>query len=510
MNKALKIETTALIAFLAASFMIAAIPMSIAADGWSLVYDGRSVKGYPDLREYVWQKIPVAPPHGTYDRIGLHRLVKTGITPKGVVFMNHYPGFTPEQLMNWPEANWTRYENSSQAIYWANRGFDVYTVDYRNGFVPPTLNASQLLFMADWGMDIFMSDLREAILKTKEVSGAQKIFIADTGLSYGAMNYAVKYGKEDLRGIIMLGIDTSNLGSAPIGARIGNQTNTYNATKLMSDANSKGNWSDESAGWYNYLYAANNPGAPNINPLTGQSMGPPLNPVTNKTWTNITEFQATALYMAYGPGGLTNIYGGYADPTTIVQFYAGRDRYRPWTDQIERRAMWDWINCPYIAYDYDDHWSEISVPMLVFASELLDNRTGQLRLTNGISTTDFTGIYLKNYGWLDVYCGTYSARDVSEPSLQWMLGQMAGLKATAFCNVTVMPGWTWNFFTHSTGGTGSHTYQWYEGATMLQGQTSMVLPVTKTTRGTYTFYCKVTDSEGATAYSNPVTLAVLG
>jgi len=82
--------------------------------------------------------------------------------------------------------------------------------------------------------------------------------------------------------------------------------------------------------------------------------------------------------------------------------------------------------------------------------------------------------------------------------------------ASAFSSVTVLAGWTWNFFVHSNGGVRPHTYQWYEGTTLLQGQTSMVLTVTKTVRGTYTFYCKVVDAERTTANSNAVTLTVIG
>ena len=181
----------------------------------------------------------------------------------------------------------------------------------------------------------------------------------------------------------------------------------------------------------------------------------------------------------------------------------------PWRWRIERQAMTDWVNCPYLTYDYDDHWKEIGVPMLVFASGLYDNRTGMLNLTSGINNTDFTGILLPKYGWLDVYVGKYSARDVSQPALDWMLNRYKAPAATAFCNVTVITGWTWNFFVHSIGGIGSHTYQWYEGTTMLQGQTSMILPVTKNTPGLYTYYCKITDSEGTTINSNTVTLTVL-
>jgi plastocyanin len=38
----------------------------------------------------------------------------------------------------------------------------------------------------------------------------------------------------------------------------------------------------------------------------------------------------------------------------------------------------------------------------------------------------------------------------------------------------------------------------------------MVLTVTKTAPGTYTYYCKITDSEGTTANTNNVTLTVMG
>jgi len=94
----------------------------------------------------------------------------------------------------------------------------------------------------------------------------------------------------------------------------------------------------------------------------------------------------------------------------------------------------------------------------------------------------------------------------------WAAGQvgMQLVTASAFSNVTLLPGWTWNFFVHGAGGIGTYTYQWFEGSTLLQGQTSMVVSVTKNTPGTYAYFCKVTDSVGSAVNSNAVYLTVLG
>jgi hypothetical protein len=91
-----------------------------------------------------------------------------------------------------------------------------------------------------------------------------------------------------------------------------------------------------------------------------------------------------------------------------------------------------------------------------------------------------------------------------------LLTYYSPIGASAFCSVTVWTGWKWYFFVQSVGGVGSHTYQWYEGNATMQGQTSTVLSVTKSVAGAYTYYCQVTDSDGASVNSNIVTLNVLG
>ena len=473
---------------------------------WTLTVDGRGMKAYPDLKEYVWQRNASAPPNGPYDKIGLHRLVKTGVTPKGVVFLTNCPtwGMGETRISNPTSDTWTKYENYSQAIYWANRGFDVYAIDYRPHFAPQNLSANQTSFAANWGLDMWISDTKDAAEKVKEVSGSQKFFISGecTG-AFTALNYATKYWKTDLKGIILLDANSFVQGY-PI-LRVANGNSTFNLTAVTNSMNAISNWTYNPFGALAPIaaYALQNPGAPAQYP-PGTPLSPPTNPATNKTWANITEWVVGTVNVIY-----TNITGGWGDISQIEYNFA-KTEFLPLRFLVEMVAMIDWANCPFLPFDYNDHYNEIGVPILAFDTQLFSNRTGALQFVNGINSTDFTGVMLRNYGHLDVYIGTFSARDVSEPAYQWMLGHLSSLDVSAFQSVTLIPGWTWNFFAQNIGGSAPYKYQWYEGLNPIQGQTSMVLPVTKTAPGLYSFYCRVTDKDGTTTTSNAVTLTVIG
>jgi len=414
-----KTKVSALIALFVIGLVTSAIPVSsYSSDGWTLVAE-RGVKAYPDLMETVWQKNASAPPHGSYDKIGLHRLVKVGIERRGVLLILPGTWSSGEQLIsNPPEAPWTKYENYTHAIYWANRGFDVYSIDYRTHFVPNILIPAQLLFMKDWGWDQWISDIKEAVDKAKEVSGAKRIYMS--GESFGgsaAMNYASKYWEEDLKGIILLDGGT--------GGKRGGETNTYNLTKAIEVMIATKTWSREVGApavgaVFLYKYALANPGAPAMFP-PGNWLLPLINPRTGLPWTNITEYCAYSLYMSWGPGGVTNIYEGYGKPSVMIQIMSTFDRYWPTRLTLESTAISDHINCPYVTYDFDDHYIEIDNPLLAFASGLFANRTGLFRFVHGIANPDFTGIMLPRYGHLDVYSGEYSERDVSAPTYEWLI-----------------------------------------------------------------------------------------
>lgn len=407
------------------------------------------MKAYPDLTETVWQKNASAPPNGPYDKIGLHRLVKAGSEPVGVLFICPGTWSSGEQIIsNPPEDPSTKYENDTEAIYWANRGFDVYAIDYRTHFVPIYLTASQLSFMANWGWDQWISDIKEAVDMAKEVSGAKRIYMA--GESFGgsaAMNYASLYWEEDLKGIILLD-------GGPGGKR-GGQTNTYNLTKAIEIMITAGNWSIEvhsTGGIYLFQYADAYPGAPpNFPPPYWPPLQPTINPMTGLPWANIAEYCAFAIYMAWGPGGVSNIYGGYGEASVMIHICATFDRYWPARLTLESAAISNWNNCPYVTTDFDDHYIEIDVPLLGFTSQLF-GLPYMGPFIHGIANPDFTGILLMGYGHLDVYSGVHSETDVSAPTYDWMIshrmlvgcgglrigGKWTSGESTIFINATVI------------------------------------------------------------------------
>jgi len=230
------------------------------------------------------------------------------------------------------------------------------------------------------------------------------------------MNYASLYWKEDLKGILLRDGGTGS--KYPEGV-----TNSFNLPVVIAGMIATGSWANEVGGAPGSIfvmrYADQNPTAPAEFP-PGTPLEPEINPFTGLEWANIQEWAAFMIYMAWGPGVVSNIYGGKGDPAVMIHIDATFDRYWPSRLSLESAAIRDWDNCPYISFDFDDHYSEIDVPILAFTSELMGLAYwGPFR--HGIANPDFTGIYLWEYGHLDVYSGEDSAVDVSQPTVEWLM-----------------------------------------------------------------------------------------
>ena len=516
-----KIGSIILVLLLVFGFAVAVFPAirttKAATSSWTLVTNARPMKAYPNLLESVWQANATMAPNGPYDKIQLHRLVQAGVTPQGVVFIIGCPvwGTGTFMISNPATDNWTKTENYSQAIFWANRGFDVYAIDFRTFFIPAGLNFSQMSFMANWGWDQWVSDIKQAADQVKAVSGAGKFFMVGqcTGAE-AALNYATKYWQTDLKGIILEDLNFQGVTPYPVvGNPVG--TNSYNLTQTISNMNATNSYAAPASVGFVLVqailsYALQNPGAPAQYP-PGTPLQPTINPKTNATWNNITEYVGAWIQNGLGnpvpPGWYSNINGGVGNVTQIEYCFANQE-VLPNRLQLENVAMADWINCPYMTYDYNDHYKEIGVPILAFGGGISANFTGTFNWVRGTASSDFAGVMLNNYGHLDVFFGTNSAKDVSQPALNWMVSHYQPPSASAFCSVSVMRGQTWMFFVQVSKGTAPYKFQWYEGSAPIAGQTDMVLSIAKTVSGTYTYYCQITDADGTVINSNTVTLTV--
>jgi hypothetical protein len=81
-----------------------------------------------------------------------------------------------------------------------------------------------------------------------------------------------------------------------------------------------------------------------------------------------TEWYAFMLQNNLGTRGLpsgtvSNVLGGYGNVTQF-EYYAANSEFVSLRLFLENTAMADWVNCPYMTYDYNDHYGEIGVPIL--------------------------------------------------------------------------------------------------------------------------------------------------
>ena len=385
---------------------------------WVQTVDGRGLKAYPDLREDVWEMRRA--PYGPYDRIGVHRVVKEGIEPHGVYFMLPGTWSNGEQLISNPITDSrTKYEEHSHALYLANRGWDVYAIDYRTHFVDQQLTPDNLSFMVDWGWNEWIGDLKEAINLAKAVSGDMKVYLAGDSFGGRAMShYASMFWEEDLKGILPRDGGTV----AKYDEYVNNE---YDLPAMIAGLAAE-NWSREVGGsgtLFFYQYAIENPGALAVFPpwepwypwpafFTGQLLPGAFPGLLLFEW------------CAAGLASVSNMAEGFGDPAVMVALMAGFDRYWPTRLSLDDSAINDWNDCPYVAtglipYDFDDYYHEIDVPLLGFSAD--SYYTGLSTFRHQIVNPDFTGIMLPGYRHLDVYSGEFSVQDVSEPTYEWLM-----------------------------------------------------------------------------------------
>ncbi len=387
-----------------ATIIIQNQPIWVKDDGWDLIIKARASYPYPDLREYYWEKVPKQLPNDEYDRIGLCRVVDCSTKTGDVVFILPGTWSAGSQLIGQRDSDfyYTREESRAYALYLANRGFDVFSINYRTYYVPDTIDKSETDFMMDWGWDQWISDIDECVQKIKDITGKRKIFMAGQSFGGGAMeNYAALHWKHNLKGLI--GLDG---GSGGKNAAI--TTNTHNLSAAL-EAVPSGGWAQEAPFHLCWKYAYQFPGAPAIDPYTM------LPPIPAPAFNNISEFGKFYLTTMTN---LSNMSGGYGTIMPMLSILSGLTKFFPTRLGIETANFRDWNCSTQVTTDFDEYIINIDLPYFGVHSGMSGLNTFLYGTAN---PSDFTAFDLPYYRHLDIYAGEHMEEDISEPLVEWLI-----------------------------------------------------------------------------------------
>ena len=345
---------------------------------FAAVGSARTFATEPGVYEFVFQE-QRGP--SSYDRIGLHRItLGPKPTARPPIVMLYLPGtnMNGEVAVDDP-----RY---SLPLYMASQGVDFWALDYRTHFVPPSTSSAGLAELQTWTNEMFEADISAAARFVMGTSRRPKIFLA--GFSRGVL-FAYLYAAahpESLKGLVIFdgGIGHGRRGSPPPG--------TY-----ADDVSGKHlTWDKRQA---LMRLVINDPGAP-----------APL-PQFKTAAANLDHVVYESAGFG-GKGGLANPFAGLADPSVLARVLIRYDRY--------------WPN----VQDYEDSFTpsmakilrSSEIPVLAFTSTNIAPNWPQGVIKSAASTgsRDVTVKILRNWGHLDVICGTLAEHQVFAPVLVWL------------------------------------------------------------------------------------------
>ncbi|HUO05383.1 MAG TPA: alpha/beta fold hydrolase [Candidatus Binataceae bacterium] len=324
-----------------------------------------------------------------FDKIGLHRLDKGSAPPAHPAAVVLY---LPGTNMNGEIAlDDPRY---SFQVYLATRGIDVWSMDYRTHFIPPSTPESDLSELTGWTNDLFISDIDTAAKFIGAQTGQAKIFIA--GFSRGgefAYMFAAMH-PERVAGLVILdgyipvvALESEPLPPGKYAVDIGGKHLTYEKRKALMQM------------------VIDNPNQP-----------API-PKYKTAGENLEHVLYDADGFFGGHGGLANPQGGHSNVSVLARLLIGYDRYWP--------AIQD--------HEYPFTLARLAalkatkVPVIAFAS----TNMGRIWTEGGEAAAHVTGApaaevsFTKFDGWghLDVLAGTDSEKRVFAPTAKFIMRQ---------------------------------------------------------------------------------------
>jgi pimeloyl-ACP methyl ester carboxylesterase len=376
-------------------------PAAASADGasWKVDQAERPLAAGSSVQETVWST--GRPPGGPFDKIAVHRYraKAAGATNGGaaapVATLLYLPGTNMNGIARLTD------EAHNLWVYLANRGVEVFAIDYRTRFIPPDTPPTGLASLRTWGVDAFTADIAAAAALARKESGREKLFVA--GFSRGVFLAYAYAGTEfdKVAGLIVLDGPFKN--HAPKGQ--------FDAAAGLAKLESAGTWGTDvsgSLGW------------DNRQKLMDTVAANPDAPASDAKFKTIGDQLANVLQFAWRPGGLANPQGGMSRPRTLATLLGGYDRYYPTVQDVDGRSIADYDDDP--KTPVDDKWGELKLPILLFASTGMggDFLLNAIYSADKSGSTDVTLNVLERYGHLDVLVGDHAQKDVFEPTIAWL------------------------------------------------------------------------------------------
>jgi len=383
---------------------------------WELI-SSQPVEG-TDLIETIWHTH--RPPEGEYDTVGLRRLIADNNLDPADVIVYLPPSATSARL-------YTNSEAYDFRIYLANRGHDVFSVDYRASFVPP--GETDISCIAKWTTRVHLDDIQDAVKTVKGITGAAKVYLAghSTGARYVYL-YAAKRWEEDVAGMIVLdGAPWESYGPEELYsmdmdkcyAALSEGDTPENRNLFKSHGLTPGDHYYEAtvAEFDSEFYEAI--GA-YVHDLGARSPVPDFD--------TAKDYIASQFHNVWGAKQFSNVLEGYASVGMLVAFVVrAAVPYWPLVDYAEEAYIGNWNGKPpKPELQFHDGICEIDVPLIVFASEEWTTALGmqfwykQLGPVM-VKSTDTEFHLLESFGHLDVLLGEYAKQQVFEPLHGWLL-----------------------------------------------------------------------------------------
>jgi hypothetical protein len=321
--------------------------------------------------------------------IGLHRYHSTGKALIATLF--YLPGTNMNGVLKTADSNHNLW------LYLAERGVEVYAMDYRTRFIPHDFSGD-LALMRDWSMDLFVEDAVMAVSKVQEEQPFLPMYIA--GFSRGASFAYALAGQVKAAGLVALDGSLKRQPYKPFD--IGAALQRY----------------DEEA---RYASALSRRGYDARTEMMRRVISNPASSAMNDRYQTSGDQLADTLYKAWGPGVLTNTRSNITPIDILASEMLGYDWFYPTIQDIEGRSIASQQDDPntYI----DDHFGKMTMPVLYFGS----GGFGAESLLSGIHSAarsgsdDVTIKVLEDYGHLDVLFASDAPVEVYEVIYEWIL-----------------------------------------------------------------------------------------